>query len=178
MRSTGTSFLPSSSSDSVSFTLTLLFHSAKPFSQISEIHKLCRYDDDEESNPSDSPDLLLDCALHVQVTRVFSNSHSHSYPHTINLFTFFNYHSFVQNTVQQIVSEFSDFDSLGISDFGNSIKSFHFRFPYAIYVLWILTCVAVDTYIEHLQKELNNAEVETTNVATEIEHLAKTNKDG
>ncbi|CAI8597988.1 unnamed protein product [Vicia faba] len=93
-------------------------------SQISEIHKLCRGDGDgagEESNPSDSPDLLLDCALYVQ------------------------------NTVEQIVSEFSDFDSLGISD--------------------------LDTYIEHLQKELNNVEVETANVVTEIEHLAKTNQD-
>ncbi|XP_058755591.1 uncharacterized protein LOC131628793 [Vicia villosa] len=90
-------------------------------SRISEIHKLCRYDNDEESNPSDSPNLLLDSALHVQ------------------------------NTVEQIVSEFSDFNSLGISDF--------------------------DTYIQHLQKELNNVEVETADLVTEIEHLAKTNTD-
>ncbi|XP_045816632.1 uncharacterized protein LOC123909783 isoform X6 [Trifolium pratense] len=72
-------------------------------SRISEIHNFIK-NDEEESNPSDSADLLHDCALHVQ------------------------------NTVQQIVSEFSDIDSLQNSDF----------------------------------------EVESTNVATEIEYLART----
>ncbi|XP_045816641.1 uncharacterized protein LOC123909786 isoform X6 [Trifolium pratense] len=72
-------------------------------SRILEIHNFIK-NDEEESNPSDSADLLHDCALHVQ------------------------------NTVQQIVSEFSDIDSLQNSDF----------------------------------------EVESTNVATEIEYLART----
>ncbi|XP_045816628.1 uncharacterized protein LOC123909783 isoform X2 [Trifolium pratense] len=86
-------------------------------SRISEIHNFIK-NDEEESNPSDSADLLHDCALHVQ------------------------------NTVQQIVSEFSDIDSLQNSDF--------------------------DAYVEYLTKELNDVKVESTNVATEIEYLART----
>ncbi|KAK2389150.1 RNA-directed DNA polymerase (reverse transcriptase)-related family protein [Trifolium repens] len=88
-------------------------------SRISQIHNFIK--DEEESNPSDSQDLLRDCAIHVQ------------------------------NTVQQIVSEFSDIDSLQNHDF--------------------------DAYVEYLKKELNEVEVESANVATEIEHLAKTRKD-
>ncbi|KAK2443173.1 RNA-directed DNA polymerase (reverse transcriptase)-related family protein [Trifolium repens] len=88
-------------------------------SRISQIHNYIK--DEEESNPSDSQDLLRDCAIHVQ------------------------------NTVQQIVSEFSDIDSLPNHDF--------------------------DAYVEYLKKELNEVEVESANVATEIEHLARTRKD-
>lgn len=88
-------------------------------SRISQIHKFIQ--EEEESNPSDSQDLLHECALHVQ------------------------------NTVEQIVSEFSDLSSLQNPDF--------------------------DAYIEHLEKELNNVQVESTNVAKEIENLAKTRND-
>jgi hypothetical protein len=45
--------------------------------------------------------------------------------------------------------------------------------------MWILFCIVVpDAYVEYLKKELNEVEVESANVATEIEHLAKTRKDG
>lgn len=57
----------------------------------------------------------------------------------------------VQSTVQQIVSEFSDLASLGIQDF--------------------------DAYIDLLENELNKVQVETTDVANEIQHLVKTQKD-
>lgn len=43
---------------------------------------------------------------------------------------------------------------------------------------FILTCIASDAYVEHLQEEFKKAEVETAHVANEIELLSKTYKDG
>jgi hypothetical protein len=125
------------------FNVVITF--CKLFSRISQIHNYIKDDEEEEeeSNPSESQDFLRDCAIHVQVCIHILKLNNFSLLPSHNQFIHFQF-SFSQNTVQQIVSEFSDIDSLQNHDFGNSnqLFFFHFHFLYVIlcYVNFILYC--------------------------------------
>lgn len=80
--------------------------------------------------------------------------------------------------MQQIVSEFSDLASLGIQDFGNPINSSFMQFLLCYHNFNLLVALLSDAYIDLLENELNKVQVETTDVANEIQHLVKTQKDG
>ncbi|KAJ1404590.1 hypothetical protein SESBI_26466 [Sesbania bispinosa] len=85
----------------------------------------------------------------AEIQRICNDDDSNSSDGNDNLLNDCALH--VQNRVQQIVSEFSDPTLLGIED--------------------------IDAYLEHVKEELNKVEVETTNLANEIELLATTHKD-
>ncbi|KAJ1384852.1 hypothetical protein SESBI_42164 [Sesbania bispinosa] len=85
----------------------------------------------------------------AEIQKICNENHSNSSNGNENLLNDCALH--VQNRVQQIVSEFSGPTLLGIED--------------------------LDAYLEHLKEELKKVEVETTNVANEIELLATTHKD-
>lgn len=74
---------------SVEFPLITILFQTFPFSRISQIHKFIQEEEEEESNPSDSQDLLRECALHVQVTYAHSSIFTLTLiPYKINLFIF------------------------------------------------------------------------------------------